>query len=69
MLVAVKLVLVRSNRCGAYSRELGCDAKKIEVQRTGIPLEELTFRERSFPINGEWRFVQAGRLIEKKVCR
>jgi len=66
MLVAVKLVLVRSESLRRVLTELGCDAKKIEVQRTGIPLEEFTFRERSFPINGEWRFVQAGRLIEKK---
>src|SRR5437899_1472900 len=34
--------------------------------RTGIPLEEFPFRERSFPQDGEWRLVQAGRLIEKK---
>ena len=66
MLVAVKLVLVRSESLRSAITELGCDAKKIEVQRTGIPLEEFPFRERSFPINGEWRFVQAGRLIEKK---
>jgi colanic acid/amylovoran biosynthesis glycosyltransferase len=66
MLVAVKLVLVRSESLRSAVMELGCDAKKIEVQRTGIPLEEFPFRERSLPTNGEWRFVQAGRLIEKK---
>src|SRR5205085_2613141 len=37
-----------------------------EIQRTGIPLEEFPFRDRAAPQNGEWRFVQAGRLIEKK---
>jgi colanic acid/amylovoran biosynthesis glycosyltransferase len=36
------------------------------IQRTGIPLEQFPFRDRAFPQNGEWRFVQAGRLIEKK---
>jgi glycosyltransferase involved in cell wall biosynthesis len=66
MLVAVKLILVRSESLRSAVMELGCDAKKIEVQRTGIPLEEFPFRERSLPTNGEWRFVQAGRLIEKK---
>ena len=66
MLVAVKLVLVRSESLRSAIIELGCDAKKIEVQRTGIPLEEFSFRERSLPTNGEWRLVQAGRLIEKK---
>jgi glycosyltransferase involved in cell wall biosynthesis len=29
-------------------------------------MQEFQFRERSFPPTGEWRLVQAGRLIEKK---
>jgi colanic acid/amylovoran biosynthesis glycosyltransferase len=66
MLDAVKLVLVRSESLRRALIDLGCDPKKIEIQRTGIPLEEFSFRERAAPKNGEWRFVQAGRLIEKK---
>jgi glycosyltransferase involved in cell wall biosynthesis len=66
MLAAVKLVLVRSESLRRALTDLGCDPKNIEIQRTGIPLEEFPFHERSFPTNGEWRFVQAGRLIEKK---
>jgi len=66
MLDAVKLVLVRSESLRRALIDLGCDPKKIEVQRTGIPLEEFAFHERSFPNDGEWRLVQAGRLIEKK---
>jgi colanic acid/amylovoran biosynthesis glycosyltransferase len=69
MLDAVKLVLVRSESLRRAVADLGCDEKKIEVQRTGIPLDEFPFRERNFPASagrGEWRFVQAGRLIEKK---
>src|SRR5438067_562014 len=66
MLEAVKLVLVRSESLQRAVADLGCDPEKIEIQRTGIPLEEFPFRERSFPENDEWRFVQAGRLIEKK---
>jgi glycosyltransferase involved in cell wall biosynthesis len=69
LLDAVKLVLVRSESLRSAVVDLGCDEKKIEVQRTGIPLDEFLFRERSFPPNdsgAEWRFVQAGRLIEKK---
>jgi glycosyltransferase involved in cell wall biosynthesis len=66
MLEAVKLVLVRSESLQRAVADLGCDPEKIEIQRTGIPLEEFSFRERSFPENDEWRFVQAGRLIEKK---
>jgi glycosyltransferase involved in cell wall biosynthesis len=66
MLEAVKLVLVRSESLRRAVADLGCDPEKIKIQRTGIPLEEFPFRERSFPKNDEWRFVQAGRLIEKK---
>jgi colanic acid/amylovoran biosynthesis glycosyltransferase len=69
MLDAVTRVLVRSESLRRAVVDLGCDPKKIEVQRTGIPLEEFPFRERNFPprsSEGEWRFVQAGRLIEKK---
>ena len=66
MLDAVKLVLVRSDSLRRALTDLGCDPEKIEVQRTGIPLAEFPFRERVFPEDGQWRLVQAGRLIEKK---
>jgi colanic acid/amylovoran biosynthesis glycosyltransferase len=66
MLDAVKLVLVRSDSLRRAVIDLGSDERKIEIQRAGIPLNEFPFRERSFPQNGKWRFVQAGRLIEKK---
>jgi len=66
MLGAVKVVLVRSESLRRAVVDLGCDETKIEVQRTGIPLDEFPFRERSFPENVEWRLVQACRLIEKK---
>ncbi len=66
MLDAVKLVLVRSESLRCALLDLGCEPEKIEIQRTGIPLEEFSFRERIFPKNGDWRLVQAGRLIEKK---
>ncbi len=66
MLDAVTLVLVRSESLRRAVVDLGCDPEKIEIQRTGIPLDEFPFRDRAIPKNGEWRFVQAGRLIEKK---
>jgi colanic acid/amylovoran biosynthesis glycosyltransferase len=66
MLDAVKRVLVRSESSRRAVVDLGCDENKIDIMRTGIPLDEFPFRERSFPQNGEWRFVQACRLIEKK---
>src|ERR1700730_10856070 len=66
MLAAVTLVLVRSESLQRAIVNLGCDERKIAIQRTGIPLDEFPFRDRTFPENGEWRFMQAGRLIEKK---
>jgi glycosyltransferase involved in cell wall biosynthesis len=66
MLEEVALVLVRSESLRRALVDLGCAPEKIVIQRTGIPLEEFPFHERTVPNNGEWRFVQAGRLIEKK---
>src|SRR5215475_15117748 len=66
MLDAVTLVLVRSESLRRALTDLGCDPAKIEIQRTGIPLDEFPFRQRVLPNNGEWHFAQAGRLIEKK---
>jgi colanic acid/amylovoran biosynthesis glycosyltransferase len=66
MLQAVRLVLVRSESLRRAIIDLGCEAKKIEIQHAGIPLAQFPFYERTFPQNGEWRLVQAGRLIRKK---
>jgi glycosyltransferase involved in cell wall biosynthesis len=67
MLNAVKLVLVRSESLRRALVSLGCDERKIEIQRTGIPLDEFPFCQRNFAAAATaWRFVQAGRLIEKK---
>ena len=66
MLDVVKHVLVRSESLRRAVVDLGCSEDKIDIVRTGIPLEEFPFRERGFPENGEWRLVQACRLIEKK---
>jgi len=66
MLDAVTRVFVRSASLKHAVVELGCDEKKIDIVRTGIPLEEFPFRERFFPKNGEWRFLQASRLVQKK---
>jgi colanic acid/amylovoran biosynthesis glycosyltransferase len=66
MLDGVTRVFVRSESLRRAVVDLGCTENKIDIVRTGIPLEEFPFRERTFPENGEWRFVQACRLIEKK---
>ena len=66
MLATARLVLVRSQSLARAVEELGCPAEKIRVHRTGIPLREIVFRARVWPEDGAWRFLQAGRLIEKK---
>ena len=66
MLAAVRLVLVRSESLGRALIEIGCAPGKIRIQRTGIPVDEIPFRARTWPGDGAWRFVQACRLIEKK---
>jgi len=66
MLDAATRVFVRSASLQRAVIELGCEENKIDIVRTGIPLEEFPFREREFPANGEWRFLQASRLVQKK---
>ena len=66
MLEAVTRVFVRAASLKRAVVELGCDDSKIDIVRTGIPLHEFPFREREFPTDGEWRFLQASRLIQKK---
>jgi glycosyltransferase involved in cell wall biosynthesis len=66
MLNMVTRVFVRAASLKRAVVELGCDEDKIDIVRTGIPLSEFLFRERKFPENGEWRFLQASRLVQKK---
>jgi colanic acid/amylovoran biosynthesis glycosyltransferase len=66
MLAATRCVLVRSESLKSAVIDLGCAPEKIEIQRAGIPLADFPFRPRSVPDNGQWRLLQAGRLIEKK---
>jgi colanic acid/amylovoran biosynthesis glycosyltransferase len=66
MLAAARLVLVRSASLAEALGALGCSESKIRLHRTGIPLGEIAFRKLVWPNDGSWRFLQAGRLIEKK---
>ncbi len=63
---AATLVLARSQSLLDRVQELGCPQEKVRMNRTGIPLEEFPLRDRAFPADGSWHFVQACRLIEKK---
>ncbi len=60
------LVMARSESLLARLAELGCPPAKLRMNRTGIPLEEVPFLQRTPPADGSWRFFQACRLVEKK---
>lgn len=60
------LVLVRSQSLAKRLQELGCSPDKIRLNRTGIPLQNFPWVERSVPVDGQWQLVQACRLVEKK---
>jgi glycosyltransferase involved in cell wall biosynthesis len=66
MLAAARLILVRSESLARAVHELGCPNERIRLQRTGIPLAAIPFRSRTWPNDGGWKLLQAGRLIEKK---
>lgn len=66
MFAAVDRVLVRSGSLRESVISLGCPPEKILIHRTGVPLAEIPFVQRTFPPSGEWRFLQACRLIAKK---
>ena len=66
MIRHARLLLVRSESIAAKLHDLGCPPEKIRIHRTGIPLGQIPFRQRTAPANGAWHCVQACRLIEKK---
>jgi colanic acid/amylovoran biosynthesis glycosyltransferase len=66
LLEVVPLVLARSESLAARLMELGCDAKKLRINRTGVPMEGFPYLARSVPPDGAWRMIQASRFIEKK---
>ncbi|HZC59526.1 MAG TPA: glycosyltransferase [Chthoniobacterales bacterium] len=66
MFAACALVLTRSESLASPLREFGCSPAKIQIQRTGIPLDAFTYFARERPADDAWRLVQACRLVEKK---
>jgi colanic acid/amylovoran biosynthesis glycosyltransferase len=58
--------LCRSESLAEDIVKLGCDEKKVSLQRTGIPLEDWPYQPRTTPDDGGWRVVQACRFVDKK---
>ena len=62
-----QLVLARSQSLLERLRELGCQEDKLRLNRTPVPLDQIEYQQRtSAPEKGEWRLLQACRLIPKK---
>ncbi len=66
MLEKATLLLVRSDSLAKRLVALGASPEKIRLHRTGIPLTDIRFQQRSAPADGAWHCVQACRLIPKK---
>ena len=66
MFELTKLLLVRSESLAERLVALGVEREKIRIQRTGIPLREIKFTQRTAPADEAWHCVQACRLIAKK---
>jgi glycosyltransferase involved in cell wall biosynthesis len=60
------LVLARSQSLLDELAAFGCPAEKLRMNRTPIPLGNIAFQQKTPPADGQWRFIQACRLIEKK---
>src|SRR6266702_1096242 len=63
---SVPLVFARSHSLKERLIKLGCSPERIRINRTAIPLEQFPFARREAPFDGNWRFLQACRLIPKK---
>lgn len=61
-----KIVMARSESLLVKLEHLGCPREKLRINRTPIPLDQLSAIVRQSPADGQWRFVQACRLIQKK---
>ncbi len=66
LLATLPLVLARSESLASRLVELGCDASKIRINRTGVPMDGFPYLVHSPPADGAWCMIQASRFIEKK---
>ena len=68
LLQTAPLLLARSHSLMDRLVAMGAPRERLRLNRTGIPLEAFPFLQRPAP-GGEWRLVQACRLIAKKGIR
>ena len=61
-----EFVMARSQSLLERVAQIGCPREKLRLNRTPIPMNHLQAAVRTPPANGEWRLVQACRLIAKK---
>ncbi|CAN5681749.1 N/A [soil metagenome] len=54
----------RSDQLASSVKKLGCPPEKLRIMRTVLP--EIPFVQRQAPEDGNWRIVQAARLVGKK---
>ena len=66
LLRVLPMVLARSDSLAERLVALGCDERKIRINRTSVPMEGFEAEEKTAPADGRWRFIQASRFIEKK---
>ena len=66
LLKTLPIVLARSESLAARLVQLGCEASKIRINRTSVPMGGFPYFARSLPPAGGWRIIQASRFIEKK---
>lgn len=66
VLERAEFVMARSQSLLERVAALGCPREKLRMNRTPIPMKHLQAIVRTPPTNGEWRLVQACRLIAKK---
>ncbi|MEM9480302.1 MAG: glycosyltransferase [Verrucomicrobiota bacterium] len=61
-----EIVMARSQSLLDRLKDLGCPEEKLRMNRTPIPMEDIVPFERKPPSDGQWRLIQACRLIPKK---
>ncbi|MGF1656419.1 MAG: glycosyltransferase [Verrucomicrobiales bacterium] len=61
-----KVVMARSQSLLDKLKEMGCPNEKLVMNRTPIPMDHCVFQEKEPPADGQWRCIQACRLIAKK---